>query len=184
MQDRLNRDRLKEYAAIQRLLVIPERYIEILFTVTLLAFVGLFLWMAPDYGRYGRLIPLLIGVPTFAFLAVTTLGLLSTRFGRFLNRFKLNDILDMSGSVSQFADDTNESQPLSVQRLQMLVISGWILLLTALFVNVGIKEAIAVFLLGYYRFQAGLSIGRTVAYSVVIWGFIYAVFEILLGTPL
>lgn len=184
MRDRLKRDRLTDHATLQRLLVAPERYFELLFTLTLLAFVGSLIWMALDYGRYGRLIPLLIAVPTFAFLAVTVLGLLSTRFGQFLDRFKLDDFLDMSDSVSQFEDDADESQPLSVRRLRMLVISGWILLLTALFVNVGIKEAIAVVLLGYYRFQAGLSIGRTVAYSAAIWGFIYAIFELMLGTPL
>lgn len=178
------RDRLKEPITIRRLLVIPERYIEMFITLTLLSFVGALLWMSLDYGQFGKLIPLLVGIPTFAFLAVTFLGQASTRCGEFFARFKLDDVLDMSGSVSEFEDDSDETQPLSERRLQMAIISGWIVLLTVLFATVGIKEAIAVFLLGYYRFQADLNVLRTITYSVAIWGFIYGIFEVMLGTPL
>lgn len=179
------RNRLKENALVQKTLLAPMGRFEVLFTLVLLLFVGILLWTTLDYSQYGKIIPLIVGIPTFTFLITTLLGQTSNRLEAILDRFRLDDVLDMSDSISEMDDDgSEESQPLIERRVQLLVISGWILALTAMFHYAGIKNALAAFLPGYYYFEADLSLLRTVGYSAVIWTFIYGVFEVILGTPL
>ena len=169
---------------VRRFLRISRSRIELLFTAIVIAFVGTLLWMTFDYSGHARTLPLIIGVPTFLFLLIALLGQVSIRVGTLLEQYQLSKLLDIGDEIDEHDDGQTSSRPLEVSRFELIVITGWILGVTTLFFVIGIKEAIAVFLLGYYRFQAKQTIIRTLLYTAIILTFIYGVFAIMLGMTL
>lgn len=140
--------------------------------------------MTFDYSGHARTLPLIIGIPTFLFLLIVLLGQVSVRVGTLLKQYQLSELLDIADEIGEHDDDQTNSRPPEVSRFELIVITGWILSVTALFFIIGIKESIAVFLLGYYRFQAQQTVIRMILYTAVIWTFIYGVFAIMLDLPL
>lgn len=178
------RDWLTDGAAVKRALRAPARRFEMLFTLGLLVLVGTFLVVTFEYSGMAKLIPLLVIVPTFALLWVILLAQTSDQFDALVRRYANDGVLDVSDRFADSADEDDASQTTAERRAELLGISAWILALTLVFHYVGIKVALAAFLLGYYRFRADQSLPRAIGYSVGVWVFIYLVFEVMLGTTL
>lgn len=171
---------------VQRGLFASKERFEFLFTLLLLLFAGVFLWKTFGYEQIARIIPLAVLVPTCLFLCIVLLTQTSSRFNAWVNKYKEKDVfaMDKGFADQDTGEDTAESQSLAEQRVELATISAWILVLTLVFYFIGIKIAIAAFLLGYYYFQADQGLTRAIGYSAGVWLFIYIVFEVFLGTPL
>ena len=183
------RSRITEHDTTRRLLRAGERRIELAFTLLVTAFMSVLLWKTFEYSGHARTIPLIVAIPTFAFLLIVLLGLISSKCHGLLQQYQLDDFTDMDSELEDLESDedgesTDDSRPLEVRRLEFVIIAAWIAGGTTLLFVVGIKEAIAVFLLGYYRFEAGQTLPRTIAYSALVWAFIYGLFDVMLGMSL
>lgn len=175
--------RLPDDSRATRLLAAAdEDQVEWLFTAVLVAFVAILLWMTLGYERFARIIPLIVGVPTLALLLVVLLANSSDRVRAVLERHQFRDVVDIDDEVSAEGDPAapDPERERYEQRLRFLSIAAWILGFTLLFVYVGIVESVLIFLLGYYRFVSGLSLTRTLTYTIGVEVFVFLVFDLLL----
>ena len=175
---------------VRRLLGIEGRRLDAAFTLVLLAFVGTLLVMTLDYGRQTRLVPLVIGVPTFAMLAALLAMQLSPRLAAVAGRYAAGGLFeDFADRIDELeledaeADEAPPADPVS-GRYELALVLGWVLVLFLLVVVIGFLAGSFVYLLGFYRLRAKQDWLRTVAYTVVVWVFAVVIFKAVLNTPL
>lgn len=173
---------LDDARAARLLSAVSEDRVEWMFTGLLVAFVGVLLWTTLGYERFARIIPLMVGVPTFALLLVVWMATHSDRVRAFLARHQIRDVVDIEGDVGPMAgaEATEDGGGLYDRRVRFLAIAAWILGFTLLFVFVGIVESVLIFLLGYYRFASKLSVPQAVAYAIGVVVFVFIVFDLIL----
>jgi hypothetical protein len=145
------------------------------FSLLLLVFVLWITLTSLEYSSSARLFPLIVSVVSLGLLILIVLN----NAEDLSNRTLLPDRL-------QFGQDaTAESAPEEVvqQRRATGRILGWIvgvLVLTYLF---GMDFALFVFLLAYYRYQAGLGWVRSAIITVGLWLSLVGIFVFVLGVP-
>lgn len=175
---------------VRRLFNVKRSYVDAAFTLVLLAFVGTLLVQTVDYGSQTRLVPLVIGVPIFAMLAFLLVIQLSPRVATVAGRYAAGDLF---GDVSEQMDelkrgrggDANDAIGTNLDnRLELLVVVVWVLVLFALVGLVGFIAGTFVYLVAFYRLRAGQDWLHTVLYAVVVWLFAVVAFKAILNTPL
>lgn len=158
-----------------------ERY-DLVFTLSLLVTVGIFLALTPQYSDDGQLFPFVIGIPTFVLLLGLVLIHLSPRTKATMERFTASDMFDM-GDVDEPETNITHSTNLLEQRKRVVVISTWIVVLSALIWVIGFLAGTLVFMIAFYRLRAEQDIGPTLLYSLLTWIVIIVVFVFALNVP-
>lgn len=169
---------------LRRALVVEGGRYDLLFTVFLLLVVGTFLGMTPQYEPQTQLFPLVIGVPTFLLLLGLLLLQSSSRARAKVERFTTTDVFGMQARLGDIdrPDDDGESDVVA-QRVRVLGMAGWVLLLGVLIFLFGFLPAMLLFMLAFYRVRADQPWSKTVTYSVVTWLVIVLIFSVALNTP-
>jgi len=137
------------------------------FTLLLLAFILIIIIMSLGYDRETRLMPLLIGIPTFLLLA---LQILFQFYPNLQNQFEI-DIFSPAGA----GKEKNRAQEKSGSLLfpVALVFSYFILLLLA-----GFLVATPLYLLTFFRLQGKLSWLKCIFAAGIAWLLLYLVFSV------
>lgn len=137
------------------------------FTLLLLAFMLIIIFMSLGYDRETRLMPLLIGIPTFLLIVLQVLF----QFYPNLQRFFEIDLFSPSGS-----DKGKKRSEEDKGRLLFpvaLVFSYFILLLLA-----GFLVATPIYLLAFFRLQGKLSWTKCIFAAGIAWLILYLVFSV------
>lgn len=167
---------------LKRLLAVDSKYPEYLFITALFLFFAVLLGMTPRYDPDTRLFPLVIGVPTILMIALLWLFRFSDRLQMPTESDSTSEIFDVDEGVQgQSKSDQDDEPSLPMQRKRVANIALWTLLLFGLILLVGFLPGTLVFLVAYYRWQAGREWAQTLLYSIVIWVLVIAVFDVLLG---
>lgn len=175
--------------AVERLLAVDRRRIDAAFTLVLLAFVGTLLVQTSGYGPQTRLVPLVIGVPVFAMLAVLLATQASARFAAVAGRYAAGSLFeDFSDRAEEFdlgdAGAEAGADASADARMELLAVLAWVAVLFALVVVVGFLVGAFAYLVAFYRLRARQGWVRAVGYSVLVWLFAVVVFKAVLDTPL
>lgn len=167
---------------------VDARNVDLIFTLALLVFVGTLTYLSFGYRFESRVVPQVIGIPTFLML----LMLVAIQVGERIGLFDVDDVL--AGSVLSFEVEFTESAPeafeaaadrgTDVSGRSIVAILGWLALLLLVPFLIGIKYGILLFLVGAYRFYANETWIRTGVIAIVIWGFIIVIFEVILNIRL
>ena len=177
-------------SVLKRVLSIEMTRLDASFTLLLLAFVGSLLVMTLEYGRQTRLVPLVIGVPTFVMLGVLLAMQLSPRLASYADRYAAGGLFeDFADQIDEIERDdvvasNEEKTDTFASRVELVRVLGWVVVLFILVVVVGFLLGSFVYLVGFYRLRARQDWVRTVVYSVVVWVFAVVVFKAVLNTPL
>lgn len=158
-----------------------DRY-DLLFTLSLLVGVGAFLALTPQYSEDGQLFPLVIGIPTFVLLLGLVIILASPRAKKLAEGFAASDLFDM-GDVDDPETNIEQSTDLVEQRQRVIVISTWVIILSAMIWVIGFLAGTLVFMIAFYRLQAEQDIRHTLLYSLLTWIVIVVVFVFALNVP-
>lgn len=172
-----------------RVTAIDHRQFDRGFAVLVLLFVGVVLVRTPAYSARSQIFPLVIGVPTFLLLVALLAIQLSPRAQALIRAYTVTELFDTDALTErQAAEDAEasaeERRSLPAERTDVLRISVWIAVLLGVVYLVGLMAGSLAFLLVYYRVYARASLPRVLAYSVLVWLFLYVIFELLLGAPL
>jgi len=143
-----------------------------LFSVLLLVIVLTFVLFSIGYDAEARLIPLIIGVPS---LALAILLVLSERYPRLLALFKVSQDSVVRGAPSELA-----SSETAVGGRKVLTFLAWIVGFVILVFLVGFLITTPVFIFLFLKIRGRIGWFRTLVMSIVVGGFIYGVFEILM----
>lgn len=133
-----------------------------------------------SYDPKARLIPLLVAIPT---LLIGVFVLISeTFYPRLLKSLDVS-VLDFGGKVPSKAGVSEEPSKAG-KGIGLLGISIWLVGYFILVYLVGFLIATAVFLLTFLKVAAKVGWLKTTVISVVVWGFIYGVFEVFMNFEL
>lgn len=188
--DRPSTGRNRVRSAFEPLLGIEGARLDAGFTLVLLVFVATLLVQTLDYGRQTRLVPLVIGVPTLVMLAALLAIQLSPRLAGIAGRHAAGSVFDdLTDGLEDFDRDEpreahRDDRSIADGRFEFVVVLGWVGALFGLVVVVGFIAGSFVYLVAFYRLQAGQDWLRTTAYAVVVWVFAVVVFKAVLNTPL
>lgn len=138
--------------------------------VLMLAAIGIVLW-ARDYGAGPRLMPTIVGALTAALCGLDILSRLETRLGAALR-------------TALGADFRNREMSHDPPLREELILIGWMVGFILLMLGVGILPTVPLFIAAYMRLQGRQSWIRAAVSALVVFGFVYLVFEGLLGTTL
>ena len=144
-------------------------------TLFLTAFVLLICLASLSYGPKEKLIPLIIGVGCLVFCALLLLG---EKFPQLVRSFDVSvhdlmrDRLTKKNSASAAVDP-------AVAR-KTVAISLWALGYLILIFLVGFHIANPLFLVLFLKISGKISWPKTLILTVITWGFIYGLFEIML----
>jgi hypothetical protein len=137
------------------------------FTLLLLAFTLVIIFMSIGYDRDTRLMPLLIGIPTFFLIVLQVLF----QFYPKLQRFFEIDIFSPSGSAKQSKRAQEDKGSLLFP--VALVCSYFILLLL-----LGFLVATPIYLMVFFRLQGKLSWPKCILAAGIAWLLLYLVFSV------
>ncbi len=162
----------------------PMRVRGALFTAILTgvgaAFLVQTLFLAPG----SRLAPLWVILPTLALLVLElALEVSSLPDGAFFNALRRDTLLGTSERVElrlRLYRTTAEKRPRRARELRVVLWGG---LLLMLIYAVGFLAAVPLYLVPYLRVEARVSWGRTLVTTLLITGFFYLVFGVLLNVP-
>lgn len=185
-------DRLRELTVqtLEPVLQIDGDRLDLAFTLVLLGFTALIVGLTFQYNQQTQLAPLVVGIPTLLLLLGLVMVQVSTRAARLVNGLTTSDVLGVEERVEGVKSESEktasvETSELPYQsRLDALTVSAWVLLLFVLILSIGFTVGIPVYLLLIYRIRAGLSWGRAVGYTALIWAFIAVIFLYVLNSPL
>lgn len=165
-----------------------------LFTLILTVYIGSLLVMTLDYRAEAQLVPFVIGIPTFVLLLTVLAIQSSDRVAAIAEKFSSAEVFgvdDDSPPVDDLPSEVESSTDLDASQARRvlgrfgLLSSTVILLVLFLLVYiVGFYVGIVVFLLGVYRWRAGLSWPRTFVITAVVWLFVVGIFHVLLNARL
>ena len=137
------------------------------FTLLLLVFTLIIIFMSLDYDRETRLMPLLIGIPTFLLIVLQILF----QFYPNLQRLFEIDIFSPAGTAKEEKRLREKKGRLLFPVL--LVFSYFILLLL-----LGFLVATPIYLLVFFRWQGKLSWLKCIAAAGLVWLLLYLVFSV------
>jgi hypothetical protein len=144
------------------------------------AFLVQTLFLAPG----SRLAPLWVILPTLALLVLElALEVSSLPDGAFFNALRRDTLLGTSERVElrlRLYRTTAEKRPRRARELRVVLWGG---LLLMLIYAVGFLAAVPLYLVPYLRVEARVSWGRTLVTTLLITGFFYLVFGVLLNVP-
>lgn len=181
--------RIREY--VEQALTVDSRQFDRLFTAILLLMVGTQLALSLNYKGETRLVPLIIGVPTFCLLTILLALQTSTRLANSLDGFSSTDVFGMENQVRNLNDsidtarsDSDDPSSITQRRKDLALIMSWMIVFFGLIFVLGFMLSIPIFLLAFYRLQASRSWPQTLIFTLVVWGFVVVVFKVVLGSPL
>lgn len=137
------------------------------------------------YSSRGRLVPLIVAIPTLGLLLVVSTYQISPAFADRIDSIFQTNGLDIDERMSDLGDREDITSSEEAQETKQLVqVLAWIVITFVLILLVGFLPGLLIFLLGFYKVQARQPWTSTILYTLLAWGFIYAIFQIILNVPL
>lgn len=181
----MSRSRLRE--AADATLRVDHEHFDLVFTLFWLLVIGTMLALTPGYREDSQLFPLVIGVPTFGLLVFLLAVQLSPRLRSAVTGYASAELFDLDSVVSDVEGARSMGgrvqRTLAEERRSVVAIALWTLLLFGLVGLIGFLLGTLAFMLAFYRVQADQPWSRAALYSLVMWGFIIVIFEVVLNTP-
>lgn len=159
--------------------------IDRIFLLSMFIFVTYVLIRSFGYSSRGQLLPLIVSIPTLGLLIIVLAYKISPTFAEHINSlFKTNglDIEERMGDLGDRGDVTTSEEPGETK--QLVQVLAWILITFILILLTGFLPALLIFLSAFYRIQAKQPWTLTILYTLLAWGFIYVIFQIVLNVPL
>lgn len=156
------RDVLPE--SLRRVLAVRWDYLDVLVAAILLAYFAVSLVVATGYGFRARLFPTAVAVPAIVVLAT----LIALRLAR------------IRGGTFRDAAERVEAVAFRAKSLYVL---GWIAGLVVLLFALGFELGTLVFAFAFYYGFGGIPLGRSVLYTLIVWGSTVVLFIFILRMP-
>jgi len=148
-------------------------------TLLLLFFTVLIIIGAFHYDRSSRMLPLIVGIPTFLMLVYLVLG--ETIFPRLISGFNIDLLnIEKAGIIKPSGDDIAVTARWTKNK-RYLFITGWLISFLILIILFGynISTCVGVFL--FVKIYGTKTWLRSVLVAISIWAFTYIVFQYAMG---
>lgn len=164
-----------------RVLTIDGKYLDRLFTIGMLTFFVSFLYSTSGYSGDSQVFPYAVGIPSFLLVVFVLLVQTSPYARKIIEKYRSQNLFDVDDSFDD--EEQDEEVDPRTQRVRAFTISTWIVALYITIYILGFLPATFLFLLVYFRFEAKLSWGKSVLFTLLVWLFIVILFDIVLNTP-
>ena len=152
-------------------------------TYFLLIIVVLMVFFTFDLHRPGsKVVPLLIGFITLVLMILLCVMTVSPKFANWYQRIegKSTSLVEIAREVDKLDSDVDKKKT----RKKEIVLTGWLLFLTAATYILGFMVAIPLFLLLFLKIGAKESWLLSISMSGVVLGVVYLIFVYILQIPL
>lgn len=151
-------------------------------TMLLLLFSILIVAGAFQYKGNSRMLPLIVGIPTFLLLLVLVLG--ETVFPRLISSFDIDLIGLKRSDTKQPADEDVKARVRWTGSEAFLFVSVWLIAFVILLLLFGYNIGICLSVLAFVKLYGNQSWLRSALLAIGVWAFAYVVFHLAMGLQL